>query len=153
MSDPINLMKLFNSAPKDEKNILIDDPRTDAFFEGLAKSRPLNPLQLLELAERVGKDPMMAPLAASIVLQAFGDIGHDRRVLEILSKVADKQTAWGLSVRDTLAKMTKGHRGVSERWISVGGGWGVPSGGMVRSRGLTRQRGADAPTSRHQGPR
>jgi hypothetical protein len=129
MSDSIDLLRLFNSAPKDEKNVFIDDPRTHAFFEGLAKSKPLNPIELLDLAERAGRDPKLAPLTAAIVLRAIGDIGHDRRVLEILSKVADEQTTWGLSIRDTLAKMTKAHRSLSPRFtMGVGvGGDGFPS--------------------------
>jgi hypothetical protein len=94
VSDKVNLLRLFNSAPKDERNRFIDDPRTDAFFEGLAKSTPLSPPQLLEFAEKLHKDPVMSPLAQRVVLQALGDIGHDRRALEILSRVADERTAW-----------------------------------------------------------
>lgn len=129
MSNKVNLLRLFNSAPKDERNRFIKDPRTDAFFEGLAKSTPLNPPQLLEHAEKLHKYPALATLAQRIVLQAIGDIGHDRRVLEILSKVADEQTAWGLPARDLLAKITKTYRGLSPRWTQPVGGWPPAWGG------------------------
>jgi hypothetical protein len=122
MTDSVNLLRLFGSAPKDENNRFVQDPRTDAFFEGLAKSTPLNPPQLLEFAGRFSKDPAMAPMAGRLVLQAIGDIGHDRRALEILSKVADEQIAWGLSVRDLLAKITKAYQGLSPRSIGTGPG-------------------------------
>ena len=128
MSDKVNLLRLFNSAPKDERNRFIDDPRTDAFFEGLAKSTPLSPPQLLEFAEKLHKDPVMSPLAQRVVLQAIGDIGHDRRALEILSRVADERTAWGLSVRDLLAKITKAYQGPSPMWESTSGPFGGVSG-------------------------
>jgi hypothetical protein len=43
-------------------------------------------------------------------------------MLEILSKVADEQTKWGLAGRDLLAKITKSYQGLSinEHWIREG---------------------------------
>jgi hypothetical protein len=136
MSDTPNLLKLFNSAPKDEKNRFVADPRTDAFLEALAKSKPLTPPELLQHAERLGKkrSPAAIALARRLFLQAIGDIGHDRRMLEILSKVADERTSWGLSGRELLEKMTKAHQGLSERFTT--GTVGFPFGEDLGGGGL-----------------
>ena len=148
MSDARNLLQLLNSAPKDERNVLIPDSRTDAFFDALAKAKPLTPVEILEAAETLNRQrsPFSNAMAVSIFLGAIGAIGHDRHILEILSKVADEQTSWGVPTRELLARITKSHQAISRDFLGGfaegtntggGGGWTYSTASTPPGSGCT----------------